>query len=478
MSQIKKTKIVATIGPKTESIEQLERLLKAGVNVVRLNFSHGDFAEHQAKIDNVKIASQKTGIPFAIMQDLAGPEVRTGKFEGDIVKLLKGKDVVVTTKNVLGTEKLVPVDYKKLPEEVKVGGLILIDDGKVQLRIKKISVAKGEILCTVIAGGKVKAKRGVNLPGASLSLKSLTAKDKKDLAFAKQNNVDFVAFSFVRTASDVRELRKILDGMGLKQTGIIPKIETGQAVENIDEIIKLSDAVMVARGDLAPEMTLEDVPLVQKMIIEKCNAVGRPVITATQMIESMMENPVPTRAEVSDIANAVLDGTDAIMLSGETALGEYPIEVVEVMSRVVEKIENSDRHEEMVSNKKTYDEEHPQMHNAVTDGAVDAAESLGVKLIIALTTTGRTARLISRYKPKQRIIAFTPDQKTFNKLVLNYGVTPVLTKTFSKHSEVLDQVRKYCLESKLAKKGDRVVVVSSMPLGKASDTNMMLVHEI
>lgn len=471
----KKTKIVATIGPSSESQAKLERLLKAGMNVIRMNFSHGDFAEHGAKVENGRAASKKTGLPVAFMQDLAGPEIRTGYFDTDTITLSKGKKVTLTTKKMVGDVTKFYIDYKKLPSEVSVGSLILIDDGKVQLKVESISKAKGEVVCKTLAGGTFKGKRGVNIPGANLSLKSLTAKDKKDLEFAKKYNVDYVAFSFVRSASDVKELRRLLDNLGLQNTGIIPKIETQQAVENIDEIIELSDAVMIARGDLAPEMTYEDVPVVQKMIIHKCNTYGIPVITATQMVESMMIKPIPTRAEVADIANAVLDGTDAIMLSGETALGDYPVEAVETMTRVARKIEDSFETTRVLDDDRS---EVSSIGDSITTSAVKTADSIDAKYIISLSYSGHNARTISRHKPEQPIIVMTPKDKTFQKIQLSYGCYPVKVPKFERILNIRKFIRKYLLKEKLAKKGDKIVIVSSLPFGEKHEPNILLVENI
>lgn len=335
---VKKTKIVATIGPKTESEAMLSKMLKAGMNVMRLNFSHGDFKEHQKRIDNLKKATKTTGLKAEIMQDLGGPKIRIGDFQTGSIMLIAGQKFTLTTENILGDEKQVSINYKPFPKEVKKGHIIFLHDGKKKLIVEKI---QGErVLCKVIVGGEIKNRRGVNLPDSDLSIKSFTEKDSADLEFGIKNKVNFVALSFVRSPSDILELRQVLKKRKLK-AGIIAKIETPQAVKSIDEIIELSDGVMVARGDLGIEIGYEKVPMIQKMIIKKCNKAGKFVVTATQMMESMIKSPVPTRAEVSDVANAVLDGTNAIMLSEETTLGEYPIETVLAMSAVVKEIQKS-----------------------------------------------------------------------------------------------------------------------------------------
>lgn len=470
----KKTKIVATIGPATESQAQLEKLLKAGLNVIRMNFSHGDFAEHQGKIDNGKAASKKTGIPVAFLQDLSGPKIRIGTFYDDAdkrIQLKKGQKFTLTTRKVTGTEEIANINYPKLPKEVKKGEKILIDDGKKRLEV--LEVKGQDIICKVIVGGETKGRRGVNLPDTDLSISALTDKDKEDVKFGIKNKVDFVAFSFVRRPSDVTELRNILNKANSKAQ-IISKIETPQAVENIDEIIKLSDGIMVARGDLAVEVPAEKVPLIQKMIIEKCNAAGKPVITATQMLESMIKSPVPTRAEVSDVANAILDGTDAVMLSEETTLGDYPIEAVEVMARVARHTE-----EEYLGERFLMDDssEAWSTTRAITEGAVHVADEVEAEYIVCLTQSGKTARLISRFKPFQPIIAVTPEEITANQLLLSSGVNPLLIPRTQNFDEVLKVIRETLKKEKLVKKGDKIVLVSGTPFKKAVSTNMMVVEE-
>ncbi|HEY4511385.1 MAG TPA: pyruvate kinase [Candidatus Paceibacterota bacterium] len=474
----KKTKIVCTIGPVTSSEEKLGELLKEGMNVMRLNFSHGDFAEHQVKVDNLKKATAKTGIPCATLQDLGGPKIRIGEFEKGAITLKEGQTFTLTTDKIVGNEERVSVNYEPLPKEVKVGGYILLHDGKKKLQVTAI---KGkEVVTKVVAGGEIKSRRGVNLPGAYLSISSLTTKDKSDLEFGIKNNVDFVAFSFVRRASDVHELRGILQKAGMKDTKIIAKIEDVEGLENFDELLTVVDGVMVARGDLAIEIGAENVPMNQKMMIKKCNQAGKIVITATHMLESMIKNPVPTRAEVSDIANAVLDGTDAIMLSEETTLGDYPVEAVKVMTTVVQKIETHPMYEELAFDLKTF-EEHLTSGvtvDAVTSEVVDVAKSLDAKCIVALSNHGKTARMIARYKPTQDVYVFTPYEKTCRQMLLTFGCTAVKTEKFIGVREALPEIKKYLQKHKIANKGDRFVLAAAMPLGEGGDTNMVLVETI
>ena len=472
----KKTKIVATIGPATESKDMLLKIKKAGANVCRLNFSHGDHAEQQGKVDNINKVRKETGRPLAILQDLSGPKIRTGDFgtESGKVVLKKGKQFTFTTKKVIGDESQVYVNYKTLPQELSKGSIVLVDDGKKKFEV--IKTTKTDVVCRVIVGGEMKGKRGVNLPGAYLKVSSLTAKDKKDIEFGVKNNVEYIALSFVRRAKDITELRSILDKKGCKAK-IIAKVETQEAVDNLGEIIEASDGVMVARGDLAIEIPAEQVPLIQKEIIDRCNFLGKPVITATQMLESMIHSPVPTRAEVSDVANAILDGTDAIMLSEETTLGEYPVEAVEVMTKVALELEANMSHE-FAMNEGESDEDVP-VTDSVTASVVNTAQDVGAKIIFAFTEGGLTARMISRFKPDASIIAPTPVESTFHRLALIGGCYPVLVNKKKNVDKVMDDVRAYCLKNKLAQKGDVVVISAGIPFSVDTvGTNMMLVEEI
>jgi pyruvate kinase len=471
MNNGKKTKIVCTIGPATESLEKLTALVDAGMNVMRLNFSHGDFVEHQARIVNLKKAVEKTGKTVAVMQDLGGPKIRIGEFEKGMIVLKEGQTFTLTTEPIMGNEKKVFVNYPLLPKEVKVGGYVLLHDGKKKLQITDI---KGnEVITKVIVGGEIKNKRGVNLPGAYLSMSSITEKDRKDLEFGIKNKVDFIALSFVRRPSDITELRELLTKAKSK-AHIIAKIETPEALENIDEIIKLCDGIMVARGDLAIEIPAEEVPLVQKMLISKCNTVGKPVITATQMLESMIKSPVPTRAEVSDIANAIIDGTDAIMLSEETTLGDFPVESVQMMSRIASRVEKDVYTTDTIAE---YEDSHG-VTDVTSQSAVLASHEVEAKFIIAVTESGRTARMVARYRPAERIIAMTLTDATARKLCLSFGCYPIVVEKFTTISEVMNIVRKVALKEKIAIKGDKVIIVAGLPFGKMQETNMMLVETI
>ena len=469
---MKKTKIVATIGPATESKEKLEELLKAGMNVMRINFSHGDFTEHARKVVNLKAAMRTTGIQAAILQDLGGPKIRIGDFKADSIELIPGRTFTLTTDHVEGDEKKVSIHYKNLPKEVKKGHIIYLHDGKKKLEVVKI--AGNDVLCRVIVGGNIKGRRGVNLPDSELSIKSLTKKDLHDLEFGLKYDVDFIALSFVRRPEDIDELRAILKK---RKSGakIIAKIETPQAIRNLDEIISKADGVMVARGDLAIEIPAEQVPLVQKMIIEKCNNLGKPVITATQMLESMINSPIPTRAEVSDVANAILDGTDAIMLSEETALGDYPVEAVRMMSKIAKEIE-ANYPERVITHSGNGTSD---ITDSITGSVVKAAHDVGAKVIVALTESGFTARMISRFKPEPAILALSANEKTCNQMHLSFGCFPARVKRYKTINEAVSLVRQSCLAEKIARKGDRMVIACGVPSNKKGViTNMILVETV
>jgi pyruvate kinase len=474
MIPVKKTKIVCTIGPATESEEALTKLLKAGMNVMRLNFSHGDFAEHSNRVKNLKLASDKTGIVAATLQDLAGPKIRIGMFktpEGIILK--EGSKFTITTDQIEGDEHRVSVNYPNFAKEVAKGHIVYLHDGRKKLEV--LEVKGNDVICKILVGGEIKGKRGVNLPDSDISISSLTAKDKKDLEFGIKHKVDFVALSFVRHASDITELREILK-KAKSQAKIIAKVETPQAIKNIDEIIALSDGIMVARGDLAIEVPAEQVPALQKMMIRKCNEVGKPVITATQMLESMIKSPVPTRAEVSDIANAIIDGTDAVMLSEETTLGDFPTEAVEVMSRVAVSIESTIINQHLL--RAVLHTPLQEVGESVTASVVKTANRIDAKYIVCLTQSGNSARFVSRFKPNQPVLVFTPNEITFRQSILSSGTYPVLVDKFAHVSDAVEVIRKFLKAKKLVVAGDKIVVTCGSPFGKNVNTNMMLVETI
>lgn len=468
----KKTKVVATIGPATESEVMLTKLFQSGVNVTRLNFSHGDFAEHQARVDRTRKISKKLKLPIAILQDLSGPKIRIGEFYQERVTLTAGDKFVLTTEKIVGDEHKAHVNYEKLPQEVKAGGIIFLDDGKKKLEVK--SVKGNEIHCEIVVGGETKGRRGVNVPGAYLSISSLTDKDKADIIFGVNNDVDYMAISFVRRASDIEDLRKILN-KHKKNIKIIAKIETEEALENLDEIISATDGVMVARGDLAIEVPAEEVPVAQKRIIEKCNKLGKPVITATQMLESMINSPVPTRAEVNDIANAIYDGTDAVMLSEETTLGKFPVEAVLVMARVAARVEREINHQAVLQNSHLTPK---TITDSFSHAAVSRAHEIGASAIVALSRGGFTARMVSRYRPHKPVVVFTPEQKTYNQMALSYGCYPILCPQFTSLAKVVTKAKEIMVSHELAKKGDIVVIIAGVPFGESGSTNLLLAEKI
>jgi len=469
---MKRTKIVCTLGPASDTKEILRELILNGMNVARLNFSHGSHEEHAGRIQRIKEVRKELGIPVAIMLDTKGPEIRTGELLLGKVELEAGKKVVLTTESISGDEKRFSVSYDNLPNEVAVGCRILIDDGLIQLEVEDVQGT--EMSCRILNGGTLGSKKSINLPSVNIELPALTKKDKEDIIFGIEQKVDFVAASFVRKPKDVLEIRKVLEHNGGDLIEIISKIENREGVEKIDRILSVSDGIMVARGDLGVEIPAEEVPLVQKSIIKKCNLVGKPVITATQMLDSMMRNPRPTRAEVGDVANAVFDGTDAVMLSGETAAGSYPIEAVKTMWNIVVKSENSEEYE------RRQKPEHGELTttNAVSEGACQIADQLTAQSIIAATSSGHTARMISKYRPDCEILAVTDKVTTVRRLALVWGVDCIYTPEFGDtDSMIMDAVKK-AVEQGYVKFGDIVVVAAGVPLGVQGNTNMIKVHTV
>ena len=468
---MKKTKIICTIGPSSETKETLKELLKSGMNMMRLNFSHGNYEEHKEKIDNFRAAQIETGIRAALMLDIKGPKIRTTKLkDGKNVNIVSGQEFIITTdKSVIGNEKMVAVTYEDIIQDVKIGEKLLIDDGLLQFSIKEIIGNK--IICIALNNGELGENKGVNLPKAKVSLPAISEKDKNDLIFGCQQGVDYVAASFIRKADDVKDVRKVLDENGGKNILIISKIETQEGIDNFDEILKVSDGIMVARGDLGVEIPIEDVPIAQKMMIEKCNAAGKVVITATQMLDSMIKNPRPTRAEVNDVANAILDGTDCIMLSGESANGKYPVEAVRVMTRISEKIDP------LVS-KKNYFTENMTITTAVTKGTAEISESLGTKVIVVATQSGRAARDMRRYFPKAEIIAITNNEKTANQLLIVRGITPFIDGQPESLDSFFQLAEKVSVDLKLATKDDVIIANCGESIFKVGTTNSIKLIKI
>lgn len=464
----RQTKIVATIGTASQSHEVFTELVKAGLNVARCNMSHGDHAEHGAKIDTIRKVAKELNATVAVLVDLAGPKIRIGDFDTEKVSLIEGKKIILTTEKIVGNVNRVYVNYEKLPQEMKKGNIVMLNDGKQKLVVEKIE--GNDITCKILVGGEVRSRRGVNLPGAYLSVSAITAKDKKDVEFAVSKKADFLGVSFVRTKKDILDLKKILSKSDWKPM-IIAKIETEEAIENYDEILEEVDGIMVARGDLAVEVPKEKVPVLQKKMIQKANQNGKMVITATQMLSSMQFSPVPTRAEVSDVANAIFDGTDAVMLSEESAVGNFPVLAVKTMQEIAEVTDraNDPRHEYTKLNIE---------NDAIKKEAVHLAKMLKAKAIFALTESGSTPFKISRFKWDIPVIAVTDDKKNMEYLALAHGVSVIECSSISNFTDLKKSIKEVAVKYGIAKKGEKVVVASGMTFGKSGATNMIFVEEI
>ncbi|UOQ95606.1 pyruvate kinase [Halobacillus shinanisalinarum] len=473
---MRKTKIVSTIGPASESTEMLTNLIEAGMNVTRLNFSHGDFEEHGARIKNIRQAAASTDKTVAILLDTKGPEIRTGSLKDGEAYLEKGATVYVTMEEIEGDAERFSVTYPGLINDVHPGSKILLDDGLVELLVEEILQEKSEIKTTVLNNGLLKNKKGVNVPNVSVNLPGITEKDAKDIEFGIEQDVDFIAASFVRRASDVLEIRELLEKHDATHIQIIPKIENQEGVDNIDEILEVSDGVMVARGDLGVEIPAEDVPLVQKELIRKCNKAGKPVITATQMLDSMQRNPRPTRAEASDVANAIFDGTDAIMLSGETAAGDYPVEAVQTMHNIAEKTETGLNYKAILNERSRHSD--MTITDAISQSVTHTAINLAVNAVVTPTESGHTARMISKYRPFAPIVAITSSERVNRKLSLVWGVYAVMGPHAYSTDDMLDVAVDRGLASGVVSRGDRVVITAGVPVGESGTTNLMKVHVI
>jgi pyruvate kinase len=470
---MQKTKMVFTIGPASDSEEVLSALIEAGMSASRHNFSHGTHEQNLEKIMLVKRLREKHQRHIAIILDTKGPEIRTGKFESGQIDLQEGQAFNINCENdTPGTTNQCAISYASLYKDVKPGDTILIDDGLVGLEVRRV---EGKVIETEVKnGGIISNNKGVNVPGVSVNLPSLTEQDKLDLRFGCQAGVDIVAASFIRSAADTLAIREVLENCGGKDILVYSKIENQQGVENIDEIIKVSDGIMVARGDMGVEIPIEEVPQVQKMIIKKCNHAGIPVITATQMLDSMMRNPRPTRAEVSDVANAIYDGTDAIMLSGESASGKYPIEAAITMARIAGAAEeelNWDAVQETKKGTPTWD-----VPNAISWAVCTTASELNAKAIIASTQSGHTARRISKFRPSCDIIAVTPSDRVARTLALHWGVIPTTAPQMATTDELIEKSVAIALEGGYVDKGDLVVIAAGVPMGIPGSTNLMKVH--
>lgn len=472
---MKKTKIVCTIGPATESLDKLKELMQTGMNVTRLNFSHGDHAEHLARIENIKAARKQLGKHVAIMLDTKGPEIRIGTFkDGMTVSLKSGDKFTFTTRDIEGDQSIVSVSYKDLPNDLSVGSRILVDDGLVEFLVE--SIEGTEIHTSVVNYGDIKDRKGLNAPSIKINLPALTAKDIDDIKFGVENGIDFIAASFIRKADDVLAIRTVLEECGGEDVHIISKIESEEGVDNLDEIIEVSDGIMVARGDLGVEILNSKVPLVQKDIIRKCNLAGKPVITATQMLDSMIRNPRPTRAEVNDVANAILDGSDAIMLSGETAAGKYPVEAVRTMVNISLELENSIDFKNAVAKRTEWIEADPT--NAISNSVTRIASQLNANAIVAATTSGTTARAISKFRPENPLIVTTHVDRVARKLAMVWGVHPILTKKVEQTDQLIDNSIAEALKNNFIKEGDLVVLTAGIPVATPGSTNMIKVHTV
>ena len=472
---LKKTKIVCTIGPSSESPEIIEDLIKNGMNVARLNFSHGTHEEHLAKMKTIRKVRRKLNSPIAIMLDTKGPEIRTGNFNIDEVFLKPGDVFTLTTRDVEGTEEIVYVSYEGLPNDVEVGSVIYIDDGLVQLEVTEIKDGT-DVVCKALNNGVLSNHKGVNLPGSKTNLPAITPKDIDDIKFGIENDIDLIAASFVRKKEDVYEIRRILEDNGGEHIKIISKIESQEGVDNIEEIIEASDGIMVARGDLGVEIRTELIPIVQKEIIRKANKAAKPVITATQMLDSMIRNPRPTRAETTDVANAIIDGTDCVMLSGETAGGKYPVEAVSTMRNICITTELSDDFKENIY--QTNISSSFTTTNAIAKNTCDLAETLDAKAIISCTASGNTSRVISKFKPKTNSIAATTTERVARQLSVVWGVYPIVIQDAIETDELIDRAIFGAINEGFVSEGDITVVTAGIPLGISGNTNLIKVHTI
>ncbi|MCI8279585.1 pyruvate kinase [Staphylococcus xylosus] len=471
---MRKTKIVCTIGPASESEEMLEKLIKAGMNVARLNFSHGDHAEHKARIDTIREVSKRLGKTVGILLDTKGPEIRTHNMKNGVIELEKGNEVIVSMTEVEGTSDKFSVTYDNLINDVDEGSYILLDDGLIELQVKSIDKANGEVLCDILNTGELKNKKGVNLPGVKVSLPGITDKDAEDIKFGISEGVDFIAASFVRRPSDVLDIRKLLEAQKNTNISIIPKIENQEGIDNIKEILEVSDGLMVARGDMGVEIPPESVPMVQKDLIRQCNKLGKPVITATQMLDSMQRNPRATRAEASDVANAIYDGTDAVMLSGETAAGQYPEEAVKTMRNIAVSAEAAQDYKKLLSDRTKLVE--TSLVNAIGVSVAHTALNLNVKAIVAATESGSTARTISKYRPQSDIIAVTPSAETARQCALVWGIHPVVKEGRKTTDALLNNAVATAVETERVQNGDLIIITAGVPTGEKGTTNMMKLH--
>ena len=472
---MKKTKIICTLGPATDNEDVLKKMMMSGMNVARFNFSHGSFADHEKRFNEVVKLREELSVPVATMLDTKGPEIRLGNFENPQGVIIEnGAEYMLTTREVAGNEKMCSISYKGLPAEVKPGSEILINDGLIKFTVKSVNAS--DIVCEVVDGGKLTDHKGVNVPNVNLAMPYLSAKDMSDLEFGAKMKFDFIAASFVRTAADIDYLRNFCNALGWTGVRIIAKIENMQGVDNIDDIINSADGIMVARGDMGVEIPFEQIPAIQKSIIKKVYEAGKVVVTATQMLESMITNPRPTRAEITDVANAIYDGTSAIMLSGETAMGMHPVEAVVTMAQIAVTTEKE------IDYKTNFDKFTSRMSsditNAISHATVTTAHDLRAKAIVTVTKSGTTARMISKYRPDSLIVGATTSSAVYRQLALSWGVYPVMCKEKNNTDELFDHAIDVSMQSGYLKKGDLAVITAGIPLGQSGTTNMLKVHKV
>ncbi|AVH73466.1 pyruvate kinase [Nostoc sp. 'Lobaria pulmonaria (5183) cyanobiont'] len=471
---LRRTKIVATIGPATSSPEMLKAIIEAGATTLRLNFSHGTHADHQRSIRLIRQTAFELNQPVAILQDLQGPKIRLGKFDNGSIVLAKGDRFTLTNRPVIGTQEISCVTYDYLAEEVPVGAKILLDDGRVEMLVEEINRDKGDLHCRITVPGKLSNNKGVNFPGVYLSIKAMTDKDREDLMFGLDQGVDWVALSFVRNPQDMIEIKELISSTG-KQVPVVAKIEKHEAIEQMEAVLALCDGVMVARGDLGVELPAEDVPVLQKRLIATANRLGIPIITATQMLDSMVSNPRPTRAEVSDVANAILDGTDAVMLSNETAVGSFPVEAVATMARIAERMEQE---EAQHLNLRSVRDARRSIPNAISQAVGQIAEQLGAAAIMTLTQTGATARNVSKFRPHTPILAVTPHVNVARQLQMVWGVKPLLVLGLPSTGQTFQAAINVAQELQLLSQGDLVVMTAGTLQGISGSTDLIKVEVV
>ena len=464
---IRKTKIICTLGPSTDGV--LRQLMESGMNVGRFNFSHGTHEEHAKRVQEFDALRKELNLPVARLLDTKGPEIRIGDFENGSIMLKEGQKFTLTTEEMLGNEEKVTVSYKELPQDVKEGNNILIDDGLINMRVDKTT--NTDIECTVLNGGKISNKKGVNVPNVDLSMPFMSEKDKSDLLFGIEHDFDFIAASFTRTADDINEMRQFLKDHGETDVKIIAKIESNQGVANIDSIIEAADGIMVARGDMGVEIPLEEVPSIQRMIIKKVYKSGKYVVTATQMLDSMIKNPRPTRAEATDVANAVYEGTSAVMLSGETAAGKYPVEALQTMVKIAERAEKDIDYVSRLSKRKINQES--TISDAVSHSACTMAADIKASAIISVSMSGRTVRMVSKYRPESPIIAGCIQSKVWRQMALSWGVTPIYIDKASDSEELFANAIDAAKKSGLVKEGEKVIITAGVPVGVSGVTNLI-----